>query len=89
MATRRTLYGCMKCRFKCDGCIDCNDNKFLAKDMAIAHWAVEHGHTDGQRYDPAVYREILAMIERQEQEDREERRSEKGVCIYVCMYVYM
>ena len=63
--------------------------------MAIAHWAVEHGHTDGERYDTNVYKQILTMIERQERrsdgpgEEIGGKRLHMYVCMYVCMYIYI
>ena len=55
----RMAAGCTKCRNWYDGCIDCNPDKRLAKEWAIQDYAVEHGTDDMQRYDKAVYKQIL------------------------------
>ena len=51
--------GCSKCHNSYDGCTDCNPDKKLAKEWAIQDYAVEHGTRDMQRYDKAVYKQIL------------------------------
>ena len=55
----RMACGCSKCHNYYDGCTDCNPDKKLAKEWAIQDYAAEHGTRDMQRYDKAVYKQIL------------------------------